>query len=498
MRTLLFCTSYAETLGTWDTRWGLWLKAITKSDIRFDQLLIVDDGSPVLPNWPGIEVLSIGTEEKANSRLTLHHFQDRLGRNVGGQPFPGWYRSFGYAVMYGIREGFDRIIHVESDAFVISSRAVEFFNTCDRGWVSLWCRSYCWPESTLQIINSDRFESCKNFFSQPYSDHLLKSDSPIETLLPLTSINKDFVGDRYGEIGDTVPLGADFVSQIRWHQPPSYYWWIDDHQTQKQQDLTMPNLSTAMEGYIADEPDLRFSGVNYFEFLKFLDQQLCPVGYLEIGTENGRSVTNISCDSICIDPKFQINQDVIGKKARTLFFQVKSDDFFRNNDPRLLVKNIDIGFLDGLHLFEALLKDFINFERHSHSRSVALLHDCLPLNSRMTSRQQRSGPDDEDMGTRAFWTGDVWRVLPILKEFRPDLQIFFVDCPPTGLVLCSGLDHRSDVLLYAYERIVEQYASLSLDDFGIEKLWRLFPMLSSHRIMAEPREFCERFRFRAE
>ncbi len=176
---------------------------------------------------------------------------------------------------------------------------------------------------------------------------------------------------------------------------------------------------------------------------------------------------------------------------------MQSSDFFQKYDPRLLLDKIDLGFLDGLHQFEALLKDFINFERHSHSGSLALMHDCLPLNIRMTSRHQQPGDKDEDVETRAFWTGDVWRILPILKEYRPDLQIFFLDCPPTGLVLCSGLDHRSDVLLYAYERIIEQYVSLDLERFGFDRLWKLFPMLDSRQILANPRQFCEHFRFRS-
>ncbi len=307
MRTLLFCTSYAETLEAWDTRWELWLKGILNCGIKFDQLLIVDDGSPVLPTWPGLDIFMTGTGETATGALALHHFQDRRGRGVAGQPFPGWYRSFGYAVKYGIRVGFDRIIHIESDAFLISKRAVSFFDTCERGWVSLWCPTYSWPESTLQIVNKDRFESCDKFFSQPYSSHLSQSGEPIEVLLPLTSVNKNLVGDRYGEKGDLVPFGADFVSQIKWHQPPDYYWWINDLRTQKQQDQAMQDVSTPMADYIYQDCDFRHLGTNYFEFLNFIDRQMCPSGYLEIGTEHGRSVASVSCDAICIDPKFKIN-----------------------------------------------------------------------------------------------------------------------------------------------------------------------------------------------
>ena len=49
MRTLAFCTSYAESKSAWTERWGRWMRAMTCSGLQFDQLLIVDDGSPVLP-----------------------------------------------------------------------------------------------------------------------------------------------------------------------------------------------------------------------------------------------------------------------------------------------------------------------------------------------------------------------------------------------------------------------------------------------------------------
>jgi hypothetical protein len=35
-----------------------------------------------------------------------------------------------------------------------------------------------------------------------------------------------------------------------------------------------------------------------------------------------------------------------------------------------------------------------------------------------------------------------------LQEFRPDLKIVLLDCPPTGLVMCAGLDNRSTKLMF--------------------------------------------------
>ena len=122
--------------------------------------------------------------------------------------------------------GFDRIIHIEADAFLITDRAIAFFNACDSGWAGLWCQRHGWPETTLQIINKDQFAACEAFFSQPYAAHLGPPYKAPEQLIPFTVVNKDLMGDRYGEDGDTIPLTADYASQVRWNMGPGYYWWL--------------------------------------------------------------------------------------------------------------------------------------------------------------------------------------------------------------------------------------------------------------------------------
>ena len=64
MKTLLFCTSYAENQGTWNERWGRWLKTVVHSGLKADQILIVDDGSPVLPDWPGVSVMPAASPKR--------------------------------------------------------------------------------------------------------------------------------------------------------------------------------------------------------------------------------------------------------------------------------------------------------------------------------------------------------------------------------------------------------------------------------------------------
>jgi len=70
--------------------------------------------------------------------------------------------------------------------------------------------------------------------------------------------------------------------------------------------------------------------------------------------------------------------------------------------------------------------------------------------------------------TRA-WTGDVWKMLPILQEFRPDLKITILDVAPTGIVKIEKLEPRSKVLEKNYQQIIKKFVFLSLDDYGLDK-----------------------------
>ena len=56
----------------------------------------------------------------------------------------------------------------------------------------------------------------------------------------------------------------------------------------------------------------------------------------------------------------------------TRIFTLTSDEFFARHDLRdLLGGPVALAFIDGLHLFEQVLRDFINVERHAGSRDRA-------------------------------------------------------------------------------------------------------------------------------
>jgi hypothetical protein len=209
------------------------------------------------------------------------------------------------------------------------------------------------------------------------------------------------------------------------------------------------------------------TGLDYRAFLDALHQQLRFDWYLEIGSQTGRSLAMSRSRSIAVDPQFRLKHDVAAAKPAVHLFQQTSDDFFAAGHLKALKAKPGFSFLDGMHLFEYLLRDFIHAEANSTPASVIALHDCCPFSHAMTTR-------NIDRLPRGPWTGDVWKLIPILQEFRPDLTLQVLDCAPTGLVLVSGLNPKSRVLKTAYDRIVERYRDLPLAEFGVDRFYRSF------------------------
>ncbi|WJI40013.1 class I SAM-dependent methyltransferase [Mesorhizobium opportunistum] len=150
------------------------------------------------------------------------------------------------------------------------------------------------------------------------------------------------------------------------------------------------------------------------------------------------------------------------RRRNTHFYQGTSDEFFSDLTAvnRVVPEGIDLAFLDGLHLVEVLLRDFINAEQLANKRSMFVLHDCLPLNERMAQRTRYAGDDSEPKEIGGFWTGDVWKIVPLLTKYRPELHVSYIDCPPTGLVVCTGLDRVNRVLAENYDRMVGEAEEL--------------------------------------
>jgi hypothetical protein len=218
-------------------------------------------------------------------------------------------------------------------------------------------------------------------------------------------------------------------------------------------------------------------GLNYLTFLDTLHARMTFDFYLEVGSQTGRSLEKSRSKSIAVDPRFQLKTNAMGNKPQLHLFQCKSDDFFASGFLKALNTRLSLSFLDGMHLFEYLLRDFMHAEANSHPDGVILLHDCCPFSHAMTTR-------DIDNLPKGAWTGDVWKLLPILQHYRPDLIIEVLDCAPTGLVLIRNLAPGNTVLTDHYDAIIDHYTAIDLETYGTERFFSSFTFSSADAVVA--------------
>lgn len=219
------------------------------------------------------------------------------------------------------------------------------------------------------------------------------------------------------------------------------------------------------------------AGMEYFDCLSRLHAVLEPARYLEIGVWRGESFALSRAASIGVDPHFLLDRNIMEGKPACHLFQTGSDEFFATEDAiERLGGPIDLAFLDGMHNFEFLLRDFANTERVCHQGSAIVLHDCLPIDPRITHREQNEH-HRIDAVVPGWWAGDVWKVPVLLKRFRPDLTMVAFDAPPTGLIVITGLDPANRSLNERYGAMIDAMMTVDLASYGTR---RLFDLLAPH------------------
>src|SRR5580704_1388504 len=70
------------------------------------------------------------------------------------------------------------------------------------------------------------------------------------------------------------------------------------------------------------------TGLDYLSALAAFHRRVQPSTYFEIGTLAGATLALANCASVAVDPKFVIDQIVVGAKPSCALFQMTSDDFF--------------------------------------------------------------------------------------------------------------------------------------------------------------------------
>lgn len=204
------------------------------------------------------------------------------------------------------------------------------------------------------------------------------------------------------------------------------------------------------------------------EFLAALHGLLKPKVYVEIGVQWG---TSLDLADRTITQAYGVDPDPLVERPG--LFRLTSDEFFDSlgdDGEELLGGRVDLGFIDGMHLVEYALRDFIGLERLARpatyraavdpaadgatmmvqvaaSPSMIVFDDVLPRNQAEAARTQCPGD----------WTGDVWRIQQILGRLRLDLDILLVDTAPTGLLVVTNLNPSSTRLTEYDDEITQRW-----------------------------------------
>jgi tetratricopeptide (TPR) repeat protein len=219
-------------------------------------------------------------------------------------------------------------------------------------------------------------------------------------------------------------------------------------------------LDPVNSGILISVSNLELTGKHYLDVIKDFHDLLKPRNYIEIGVFTGVSfrLTDENTRAIGIDPDPKLNTNDLPKKH--LLVKDTSDNYFSNNriEKDFSGESIDLSFIDGLHLFENALKDFMNLERYSSSSSTILIHDMYPINAESSQRERITD----------FWTGDVWKLALCLKEYRPDLDFKINPCPPSGIGVITNLDSTSNILSENFDDILKKYINLPYEDLCLD------------------------------
>jgi hypothetical protein len=185
---------------------------------------------------------------------------------------------------------------------------------------------------------------------------------------------------------------------------------------------------------------LAYGPVHSREFLAGLRAFLAPPSYLEIGASELR-----------VDLRDDVKP-----------YHETSDEFFARKRPPL-GGHLALSLIDGMHLAEFAVRDLANVERHAEWTSVVVLEGVLPPSVEAAARDRRPGD----------WSGDVYKLLDVLAEHRPDLICLRVDTQPSGVGVVLGLDPDSSVLDERYDEIVRAVVRPDPQDVPADVLARV-------------------------
>ena len=137
-----------------------------------------------------------------------------------------------------------------------------------------------------------------------------------------------------------------------------------------------------------------------------------------------------------------------------LVYPVTCDYFFHSP---YMIKELhpDIVLISGYHRFEQVLRDIIFSEKLCKKESVIMVANTYPL--------AKEDIDRADITQSQHQTGDVYKIIPIFRQFRPDLKVTTLTDVDKGLTIIENLDEANHVLQHDLVHAVEDVIDTPFD-----------------------------------
>ncbi len=199
MKSFIFCTSSVDNQSVQHniSRYQRWISfyRLQKDELGADRVFLIDDAGTGYQD--DVTFFDEQLPEVLTSDLNVYRFKEKRGRGslIG---FPGWWRSFLFSVYIARQYGYEKIIHIESDFFILSDSLKKFIAATNSGWTSLYSEFYKLPETAVQIICKDQFDNFEKLRNRIMQKNYMVEDYA-ESIIPFTKVEKGFLGDRFGE-----------------------------------------------------------------------------------------------------------------------------------------------------------------------------------------------------------------------------------------------------------------------------------------------------------
>lgn len=155
-----------------------------KTELGFDDIWLLDNASD--------EALLAQLPKAAN----IHRYSERLMGSDRKHDYPYCWRAL-YDFQLLIDKGYEKIIAIDSDCFVLTKKLAKHIRESNSGWITYWNEVHRFPEAALQILNKDAFDLFRGYTSKPWQE---RNDGRLmERDIPFTVVEMGFRVGRFAE-----------------------------------------------------------------------------------------------------------------------------------------------------------------------------------------------------------------------------------------------------------------------------------------------------------